>query len=333
MTTTPFSVFIRTDISEPSFLSDTPIAFHTLCGVPMYDWVRRACIEAGAETVTILSEGDSFKKTEEQAVILPANIPLITPRELQFFVQHETASVAEFPRDADTFFVCDRDTLNQAEEQLRKRIIRKHQQNGVTVRIPETVTIGPDVIIGQDTVIEGGCTILGNTTIGKACTIGAFTELSDMTVGDRVKIRQSVLELSTIGSDTTVGPFAYVRPHSQIGEQVRIGDFVEIKNSVIGSDTKISHLTYVGDSDVGDDVNFGCGTVTANYDGKNKHRTTIGNGAFIGCNTNLIAPVTIGDGAMTAAGSTITDPVPDGALAIARERQINKLKRSPFRID
>lgn len=333
MTTTPFSAFIRTDISEPSFLSSTPMAFHTLCGAPMYDWVRRACIEAGAKTVTILSEGESPKQAEERAIVLPANIPLITPRELLFFVQHETALVAEFPQDADTFFVRDRDTLNQAEEQLRKRMIRKHQQNGVTIRIPETVTIGPDVSIGQDTVVEGGCTILGNTTIGKECTIGAFTELLDMTIGNRVKIRQSVLESASVGSDTTVGPFAYIRPNSQIGEKTRIGDFVEIKNSVIGNGTKVSHLTYVGDSDVGEGVNFGCGTVTANYDGKNKHRTTIGNGAFIGCNTNLIAPVTVGDGAMTAAGSTITDSVPDGAMAIARERQTNKVKRSPFRID
>lgn len=340
MKTTAFSALIRTDISEPLFVSDLPIALHPLCGVPMFDWVRRACTEAGAISVAVVSEQlpkaaaeEWVQSREERVVIFPANVPLITTEEILHFVAYSDEPVSELSRSDDTFFVYDRNTFAQAEEQLRKRMIRKHQSNGVTVRIPDTVTIGPDVVIGQDTVIEGGCTLLGNTVIGKACTIGAFTELNDMTVGDRVRIRQSVLDSAEVGSDTTVGPFAYVRPDSRIGEQVRIGDFVEIKNAVIGNGTKVSHLTYVGDSDVGEGVNFGCGTVTANYDGKKKHRTTIGNGAFIGCNTNLIAPVTVGEGAMTAAGSTITDSVPDGAMAIARERQTNKLKRSPFRID
>lgn len=341
MQTIPFSALIRTDISEPSFCSDTPIAFHTICGAPLFDWVRRVCLEAGALSVAVVSEQlpaeaaeEWVAKREERVVILPANLPLITPQELLYFVRHMDGHTAELSRDVDDlFFVCDRNTFAQAEEQLRRRMIRKHMANGVTIRIPETVTIGPDVVIGQDSVVEGGCTLLGNTIIGRGCTVGAYTQMTDTKVGDRVRIRQSVLESAEIGADTTVGPFAYLRPGSRIGEKARIGDFVEIKNSVIGNGTKVSHLTYVGDSDVGEGVNFGCGTVTANYDGTYKYRTTIGNGAFIGCNTNLIAPVTIGDGAMTAAGSTITDSVPDGAMAIARERQTNKLKRSPFRAD
>ncbi len=335
--TTTFSALIRTDIFEPLLQSDTPVAFHSLCGVPMHDWVRRACVEAGATSVVLVSDQRAIeewtKTCQERVILLPANVPLITTKEIQAFVDYSDEPVSVLTREDDTFFVYDRNTLAQAEEQLRRRMMIKHQNQGVTIRIPETVTIGPDVVIGKDTVVEGGCTILGNTTIGNNCIIGAYSELLDMTIGDNVKIRQSVLESAEVGSDTTVGPFAYVRPNSHIGEKVRIGDFVEIKNAVIGKGTKVSHLTYVGDSDVGEGVNFGCGTVTANYDGKNKHRTTIGKGAFIGCNTNLIAPVTVGEGAMTAAGSTITDSVPDGAMAIARERQTNKLKRSPFRAD
>ena len=129
---------------------------------------------------------------------------------------------------------------------------------------------------------------------------------------------------STVGFDTHVGPFAYIRPGSSVGNHVKVGDFVEIKNSVVDDGTKISHLTYVGDSDVGKNVNFGCGTVTVNYDRAKKYRTTIGDNAFIGCNTNLVAPVTVGEGAYTAAGSTITDDIPAMALAIARARQTNK---------
>ena len=129
-----------------------------------------------------------------------------------------------------------------------------------------------------------------------------------------------------VGENTTVGPFAYLRPDTKVGNHCRIGDFVELKNSTIGDGTKVSHLTYVGDSDVGERVNFGCGTVTVNYDGAKKYRTTIGNDVFVGCNSNLVAPVTLSDGAYTAAGSTITDDVPESTLAIARARQVNKDK-------
>ena len=148
--------------------------------------------------------------------------------------------------------------------------------------------------------------------------------IRDCTVGDETEVNASQLNESTVGAHTTVGPFAYVRPNSKIGDHVKVGDFVEIKNSVIGNGTKISHLTYVGDSDCGERINFGCGTVTTNYDGFKKFRCTIGDDAFIGCNTNLIAPVTVGNGSYIAAGSTITDEVPADSLAIARERQVNK---------
>ena len=152
----------------------------------------------------------------------------------------------------------------------------------------------------------------------------AMIAIHNAKVGDNTVVNASQIYNSTVGFDTHVGPFAYIRPGCAVGNNVKVGDFVELKNSVIDDGTKISHLTYVGDSDVGKNVNFGCGTVTVNYDRAKKHRTTIGNDAFIGCNTNLIAPVTVGDGAYTAAGSTITDDIPSMALAIARARQTNK---------
>lgn len=197
--------------------------------------------------------------------------------------------------------------LASAEKAMRKKINEHHMLSGVTIIDPASTYIGTDVTIGADTVIFPGTTIKGKCHIGSNC-----------------EIISSVIDSSDIADGVHIGPFAYIRPGCKIGENVKVGDFVELKNSSIGSNTKISHLTYVGDSDVGENVNFGCGTVTVNYDSKNKHRTTIGDGAFIGCNTNLVAPVTIASGAYTAAGSTITEDVPEDSLAVARARQVNK---------
>ena len=184
--------------------------------------------------------------------------------------------------------------------------------------------IAPRDTIGSGTVILPGTILRGRTVIGKNCTIGPNTMIRDCVIGDETEVNASQLNESRVGSHTNVGPFAYVRPNSTIGDHVKVGDFVEIKNSVIGNGTKISHLTYVGDSDCGERINFGCGTVTTNYDGFKKFRCTIGDDAFIGCNTNLIAPVTVGSGSYIAAGSTITDEVPADSLALARSRQVNK---------
>ena len=166
--------------------------------------------------------------------------------------------------------------------------------------------------------------VYGQTSIGKNCTIGPNSYLENARVGDGTKVNASQIYNSSVGYDTHVGPFAYIRPGSNVGNCVRVGDFVEIKNSNVSDGTKISHLTYVGDSDVGKNVNFGCGTVTVNYDRAKKYRTVIEDSAFIGCNTNLIAPVRVGEGAYIAAGSTITDDIPAMALSIARARQQNK---------
>ncbi len=214
--------------------------------------------------------------------------------------------------------------LAQAAKVMKNRINEKHLTDGVTIEDPENTYIGKDVIIKPDTVILPGTVIEGKTEIGTDCIIGPNSRITNSIIKDGVIVQSSTLLSAEVDNYTTIGPFAYIRPNSKIGEHVKIGDFVEIKNSTIDDGTKVSHLTYVGDSDVGKNVNFGCGTVTVNYDGKNKFRTTIGDRAFIGCNTNLIAPVVIKEDAFTAAGSTITFDVPEGSLSIARAKQINK---------
>ncbi|PTM54823.1 bifunctional UDP-N-acetylglucosamine pyrophosphorylase/glucosamine-1-phosphate N-acetyltransferase [Desmospora activa DSM 45169] len=214
--------------------------------------------------------------------------------------------------------------LAQAEQTMRRRILEQLMMDGVTVVDPVSTFIEADVVVGADTVIEPGTYLRGNTRIGEGCVIGPQADLKDVEVGDEVTIRQSVIQESRVEDRVTVGPFAYIRPGSHLEEQSKVGCFVDLKKARLGKGSKIAHLAYVGDADVGEGVNVGCGALTVNYDGFNKHRTVIEDGAFIGCNVNLVAPVTIGKGAYVAAGSTVTDDVPAEALAIARERQTNK---------
>lgn len=218
----------------------------------------------------------------------------------------------------------DRMDLAAAQKVKQAQINRKLMKSGVTMIDPDTVYADDTVQIGADTILYPNVILKGDTVIGKDCIIEMGTTIENSTIGQRVHIKNSMILDAGVGDDTTVGPFAYIRPNSHIGAHARIGDFVEIKNSNIDDGTKVSHLTYVGDSDVGKRVNFGCGTVTVNYDGKNKFRTTIGDDVFIGCNTNLVAPVKLENRAFTAAGSTITDDVEEEALAIARSRQVTK---------
>ena len=179
-------------------------------------------------------------------------------------------------------------------------------------------------MIGVGTRIEPGVVLKGDTIIGEGCLLTSGSRVEDCVIGDRTIINASQCYRSRIGNEVTVGPFSHIRPDSDLADHVHIGDFVEVKNSFIGVGASVSHLTYVGDSDVGRNVNFGCGCVTVNYDGVNKHCCRIGDNAFIGCNTNLVAPVEVGDNTFIAAGSTITDAVADGDFAIARARQVNK---------
>nr|WP_106782155.1 bifunctional UDP-N-acetylglucosamine diphosphorylase/glucosamine-1-phosphate N-acetyltransferase GlmU [Lysinibacillus timonensis] len=221
--------------------------------------------------------------------------------------------------------VNDRVALSQAEEIMRVRINEYHMKNGVTIINPLNTHISVDAIIGRDTVIKPGVIIEGSTKIGEDCVIGPNSQITDSRIGDRTTVQNSVVLNSSVGEDTTIGPFAHLRPESTLGNHVKIGNFVEVKKSTLGNDTKVSHLSYIGDAEVGSDVNIGCGSITVNYDGKNKYKTIIEDRVFVGCNSNLVAPVKIGAGSFIAAGSTITKEVPEDALAIARARQENKL--------
>ena len=223
----------------------------------------------------------------------------------------------------DTIGVNSRDQLAEAEEILRSRINNMHLENGVTLIDPKTTYIGTDVEIGKDTIIYPNNIIEGKTVIKENCTILQNCRIKDSIIESGVEVQASVVLESKIGENTTVGPFAYIRPETSIGNNARIGDFVEIKKSTIGNGTKVSHLTYIGDAEVGSGCNFGCGTVVVNYDGKEKHKTVIGDNSFIGCNTNLVSPVKVGDNTYIAAGSTITSEVKEGDLAIARAKQRN----------
>lgn len=195
---------------------------------------------------------------------------------------------------------------------------------GVRVVDADHTYVGPAVTVGAGSTLLPGVILRGRTAVGQNALLGPNTMIRDCTVGDDVQINSSQLNESVVEDGVIIGPFAYIRPNCRLCKKAKIGDFVELKNSVVGEGTKINHLTYVGDSDVGAGVNFGCGTVTVNYDGEKKFRTIIGDHAFIGCNTNLVAPVTVGEGAYTAAGSTITEDVPPESLAIARDRQTIK---------
>ncbi|MNO81647.1 Bifunctional protein GlmU [compost metagenome] len=230
------------------------------------------------------------------------------------------AVITEFD---ETLGVNSRAELAQAEVIMRKVINKKHLDNGVTIIDPSNTYIGVDVVIGQDTIIYPGNVLEGKSEIGTDCILYPNSRIDSSVIGNEVEIQSSVILQSKIGDNTTVGPFAYVRPESNIGDKVRIGDFVEIKKSTIGNNTKVSHLTYIGDAEVGENCNFGCGTVVVNYDGKNKNKTIIGDNSFIGCNTNLVSPVEVKDNTYIAAGSTITKEVPEGSLAIARAKQVN----------
>ncbi|RYG72695.1 bifunctional UDP-N-acetylglucosamine diphosphorylase/glucosamine-1-phosphate N-acetyltransferase GlmU [Lentibacillus lipolyticus] len=236
----------------------------------------------------------------------------------------EKVSAFQTPDFEETLGVNDRSALARAEKVMKRRINEKHMQNGVTLIDPDNTYIGLDVIIEPDVLIYPGSIITGETTIKSDAEIGPHTEIDNCFVGQSTVIRHSVAKDSHIGDRVQVGPYAHIRPEASIGSEAKIGNFVEVKKSSLGEKSKVSHLSYIGDADIGDNVNIGCGTITVNYDGNNKYLTTIEDDSFIGCNSNLIAPVTVGEGSYVAAGSTITDDVPGDSLSIARARQTNK---------
>ena len=322
--------------ASKQLMADGVQRFFVVCS-PRFADEARSCFPDGADVTVSEQQTDltAFLNTPDPVLVLPrAALPVAEAGpgfaykaagyELQeSWKQKMTNSVSAAELVSGWLPVFGLPTIAELELRLRDRIVKQHILNGVRILDPNAVYIDPRVEIGEGTVILPGSILRGRTQIGCRCTIGPNAMVRDCTVGDDSEVNASQINESSVGCRTHIGPFAYVRPNSVIGDDIKVGDFVEIKNSTIGDGTKISHLTYVGDSDVGQKVNFGCGTVTTNYDGFKKHRCTIGDHAFLGCNTNLIAPVTVGDGAYTAAGSTITEDIPTDALAVARAKQRN----------
>lgn len=226
--------------------------------------------------------------------------------------------------DDESMGVNDRIALARANQVMRQRINQKLMQSGVTLLDPASTYIDADVKIGTDTVIEGGVLIKGHTVIGSDCFIGAHSEIINSTLHDEVRVTSSTIEDSEMHTDSDIGPYSHLRPASEIGEHAHIGNFVEVKKAYVGKGTKVGHLTYIGDATLGDNINVGCGVVFVNYDGTAKHHTNVGDHAFIGSNSNLIAPLEIAADSFIAAGSTITDGTQQFDMAIARARQVNK---------
>ncbi len=225
--------------------------------------------------------------------------------------------------------VDDRVQLATAEAELRWRIVERHMLAGVTVEDPLAVYIGAEVELAQDVLVEPGVVLRGRTRVGTGSRLGAGSQLIDSTVGDRTTIWASVLESAVVGDDVTIGPFSHLRPGAVVETGAEVGNFAEIKKSRLGPRSKQHHFSYLGDADVGSDVNIGAGTITANYDGRRKHRTTIGDRAFIGSDTILRAPITVGNDALTGAGSVVTKDVPPGKIAVGVPARIREPRPKP----
>jgi bifunctional UDP-N-acetylglucosamine pyrophosphorylase/glucosamine-1-phosphate N-acetyltransferase len=234
----------------------------------------------------------------------------------------------------ETSGINDRVQLAEADRYMRMKIIENMMKSGVTVIDPSTTFVDRKARVGRDTVIHPFTILEGNTQIGEDCILGPGTRLVNTTIGNGVTIQNSIALDSRVDDNCQIGPFAYLRPETNLGKGVKIGDFVEIKKSTVGDGSKIPHMSYIGDAEIGQKVNIGAGTITCNYDGSKKWPTLIGDGAFIGSNTNLVAPVEVGVKAVVGAGSTISKDVPDGALGVGRAKQKNikdwaDNKRSP----
>lgn len=244
---------------------------------------------------------------------------------LEILINKKFKVGAYIVEDSDEILgINDKVQLYEVSKILTNRINTRHMKEGVTIIDSSNTYIGAHVKIDFDTIIYPGTILEGETTIGEDCIIGPNSRIVNSKLGNNVKIQSSIIMESTIGDWANIGPYAYIRPESLIGDNVKAGSFVEIKKSIVGNKTKIPHLAYIGDAEIGENANIACGVITVNYNGREKNKTVIGNNAFVGCNSNLIAPVKVKDNSYIAAGSTITHDVPEYSLAIARERQIIK---------
>lgn len=238
-------------------------------------------------------------------------------------LREEQRHVIPFPiSDAsEALGVNDRVALSEAEQLMRKRINEEHMRNGVTLIDPSSTYIHRDVVIGQDSIVEPNVLLKGNTKIGEDVIIKAHSVIENSIIGNRSIIQSSTIEESEIKENVSVGPNSHIRPDSLLEDDVHIGNFVEVKKATLGKGTKAGHLTYIGDATIGENVNFGAGSILVNYDGKHKHHTTIGDNSFIGCNVNVISPVDIGEYGFVGAGSTVSKDVPDYGLSLERAEE------------
>lgn len=302
--------------------------------IPLWLWAADSFSFAGVTEFTLICPEERFamlkfpgkctRADNHDGDIIIDSARLITRAGARALIKTGKAAAGVYP-------VSDPASLLSAQKRAREEIVQLHMENGVFFMDENAVYIDPRATLGRGCFVLPGTVISGECRIGENCRLGPQSVINSCVLEDGVTVNASQVNESKIGSGTTVGPFSYVRPGCSIGSGCKIGDFVEVKNSAVGDDSKFSHLTYVGDSDVGSGVNLGCGTVTVNYDGREKYRCTIGDGAFVGCNTNLIAPVAVGEGAYIAAGTTLTDDVPAKAFAIGRSRQVTKPGRSKRR--
>ncbi|MCL2675050.1 MAG: hypothetical protein FWE84_00430 [Firmicutes bacterium] len=341
-------------ISYPSMGDTSDIE---LLGKTMLEWVTLALREdfvaalPFSDTVTLPKLLRPHLTDAEFTVVLFSDTPLIT-RKTVLDAVHDLDRMGEnvlrmtrgyvfktaYLRSADKVYAGDHRFFDEEDfltafsfkqaamvgDMLKARILSYHLAQGVQIIDPATTRIGCDVVIGRGCVIHPDNTIGGKTVIKDEVKLLCGNIIENSVIDKGCVVEKSVIRGSLVGANTEVGPFAHLRPGSRIGAGCRIGNFVEIKNSVLGAGTKAAHLSYIGDAEIGQGCNIGCGTVFCNYDGQNKNRTVLGDRVFIGSNANLVAPLLVGDGAFVAAGSTVTQDVPAGALAVARARQANK---------
>ena len=321
-------VFLTEDTAET--YDGKPLMLQDALFCPILTWCMRAWLKKGVRRFFVVCRSEDL---EDAAACFPEGAAAVAGTEEDY-----QRDIAEFARGCwveeiheamlpvGSMMLSFRTTaeLVRLRQAVKEDIAIFHQKTGVRVLDIDCTYIDPRVTIGAGTTILPGTILRGHTVIGAGCEIGPNAMIVDCEIGDGCVVNASQVNESVLGRDVHVGPFAHIRPRCQVGDGCKVGAYVEIKNAVFGPGTKMSHLTYVGDADVGAGVNFGCGTITSNYDGFRKHRTVIGDNAFIGCNTNLIPPVTVGEGAYIAAGTTVTKDIPPDALAISRVRQENK---------
>ena len=301
-----------------------PLMLQEVLFCPVLTWCVRAWKSRGVERFFLVCE-EPLRERGMACFPQGTDVTWLTPEEGEA-LGDDVEKVREpvMPRGEMMIAFHTAQELGRLQDAWHREIIEGHQRNGVLILDGAATYIDPRVTIAPGTLILPGTILRGETVIGEGCEIGPGAVVDSCIVEGGVTINASQVAGSTIGAGSDVGPYANIRPGCQVGPKCHIGAFVQLKNCNLGEGTKMSHLTYVGDSDVGRGVNFGCGTVTSNYDGFKKHRTVIGDNVFIGCNTNLVAPVEVGEGAYIAAGTTVTKNVPADSLAVGRARQENK---------